>query len=107
MWGKLLAGFRVSYVLTMFLMWPVVLAFCLAFPFYFPIWASILTFFLIVFVAAAFNSISAMLCSALCKKTSVALVGLLFAAHRDLLCAGRGLVPGQYGFDGRSGIKRV
>ena len=74
MWGKLLAGFRVSYVLTMFLMWPVVLAFCLAFPFYFPIWASILTFFLIVFVAAAFNSISAMLCSALCKKTSVALL---------------------------------
>ncbi len=74
MWGKLLAGFRVSYVLTMFLMWPVVLAFCLAFPFYFPIWASVLTFFLIVFIAAAFNSVSAMLCSALCRKTSVAML---------------------------------
>lgn len=74
MWGKLLAGFRVSYVLTMFLMWPVVLAFCLAFPFYFPIWASVLTFFLIVFIAAAFNSMSAMLCSALCQKTSVAML---------------------------------
>ena len=74
MWGKLLAGFRVSYVLTMFLMWPVVLAFFLAFPFYYGIWMSILAFFVIVFVAAVFNSVSAMLCSALCRKTSVALL---------------------------------
>ena len=74
MWGKLLAGFRVSYVLTMFLMWPVVLAFFLAFEFYHSIWLSVLSFFLIVFVAAAFNSISAMLCSALCRRTSVAML---------------------------------
>ena len=74
MWGKLLAGFRVSYVLTMFLMWPVVLAFFLAFEFYHSIWLSMLTFFVIVFVAAAFNSVSAMLCSALCRRTSVAML---------------------------------
>ncbi|MGN6137146.1 MAG: ABC transporter permease [Aureliella sp.] len=74
MWGKLLAGFRVSYVLTMFLMWPVVLAFFLAFEFYHSIWLSVLTFFLIVFVAAVFNSVSAMLCSALCRRTSVAML---------------------------------
>ena len=74
MWGKLLAGFRVSYVLTMFLMWPVVLAFFLAFEFYHSIWLSVLTFFVIVFVAAAFNSVSAMLCSALCRRTSVAML---------------------------------
>jgi ABC-type transport system involved in multi-copper enzyme maturation permease subunit len=74
MWGKLLAGFRVSYVLTMFLMWPVVLAFFLAFQFYYSIWLSILTFFLIVFVSAIFNSVSAMLCSALCRRTSVAML---------------------------------
>lgn len=84
MWGKLLAGFRVSYVLTMFLMWPVVLAFFLAMPFYYSIWLSILTFFLIVFASAAFNSVSAMLCSALCRRTSVAMLSsyaLLIAVY--------------------------
>lgn len=84
MWGKLLAGFRVSYVLTMFLMWPVVLAFFLAFQFYYSIWLSIVTFFVIVFVAAVFNSVSAMLCSALCRRTSVAMLAsyaLLIAVY--------------------------
>jgi ABC-type transport system involved in multi-copper enzyme maturation permease subunit len=74
MWGKLLAGFRVSYVLTMFLMWPVVLAFLLAFQFYYAITLSIVAFFVIVFIAAVFNSVSAMLCSALCRRTSVAML---------------------------------
>lgn len=74
MWGKLLAGFRVSYVLTMFLMWPVVLAFFLAFQFYYALWLSILTYFVIVFVSAVFNSVSAMLCSAICRRTSVAML---------------------------------
>lgn len=73
-WGKLLASFRVSYVLTMFLMWPVVLAFFLAMPFYGPIWYSIVVFFLIVLVSAVFNSVSALLCSTFCRKTSVALL---------------------------------
>lgn len=74
LWGKLLAGFRVSYVLTMFLMWPVVLAFVLGMQMYGSNWLAIVTFFLIVFVAAVFNSVSALLCSAVCKKTSVAML---------------------------------
>ncbi len=74
MWGKLLAGFRVSYVLTMFLMWPVVLAFFLAMEFYLANVLSVLTYFALVFVAAAFNSISALMCSALCRRTSVAML---------------------------------
>lgn len=74
MWGKLIAGFRVSYVLTMFLMWPMLLAFILAIGVYGPNWLSVVTFFLIVFVAAVFNSVSALLCSAICKKTSVAML---------------------------------
>lgn len=73
-WGKLLAGFRVSYVLTMFLMWPVVLAFVLGMSVYGSNWLAIIVFFAIVFVAAVFNSVSALLCSALSKKTSVALL---------------------------------
>ncbi len=73
-WGKLLAGFRVSYVLTMFLMWPMVLAFVLGFTVYGSNWMAVIAFFAIVFVAAVFNSVSAMLCSALSKKTSVAML---------------------------------
>ncbi len=74
LWGKLLSGFRVSYVLTMFLMWPVVLAFLLALNIYQSIWLSIFVYFLIVFLTAAFNCVGALLCSTLCKKTSVALL---------------------------------
>ncbi|MFK7736582.1 MAG: ABC transporter permease [Pirellulaceae bacterium] len=72
--GKMIAGFRVSYVLTMFLMWPMVLAFLLGITMYGSNWLAVLTFFLIVFVAAVFNSVSALLCSAICKKTSVAML---------------------------------
>ncbi len=74
MWGKLLAGFRVSYVLTMFLMWPMVLAFVLGIQMYGSNWLSVVAFFLIVFFAAVFNSVSALLCSAVCKRTSVAML---------------------------------
>ncbi len=74
MWGKLLAGFRVSYVLTMFLMWPMVLAFVLGIQMYGSNWLSVVVFFLIVFFAAVFNSVSALLCSAVCKRTSVAML---------------------------------
>lgn len=74
LWGKLLAGFRVSYVLTMFLMWPMVLAFILGWQMYGSNWLAVLVFFLIVLVAAIFNSVSALLCSAVCKRTSVAML---------------------------------
>lgn len=74
LWGKLLAGFRISYVLTMFLMWPMVLAFVLGMDRYGSNWLSVVAFFAIVFVAAVFNSVSALLCSAVCKKTSVAML---------------------------------
>ncbi len=74
LWGKLLAGFRVSYVLTMFLMWPMVLAFVLGMQMYGTNWLAVLTFFLIVFAAAVFNSVSALLCSAVARKSSVAML---------------------------------
>ncbi|HAC89254.1 MAG TPA: ABC transporter permease [Planctomycetaceae bacterium] len=73
-WGKLLAGFRVSYVLTMFLLWPLVLAFVLSMAVYGSNWLGVLTFFAIVFAAAVFNSVSALLCSAIAKKTSIAML---------------------------------
>ncbi|RMF39713.1 MAG: ABC transporter permease [Planctomycetota bacterium] len=73
-WGKLLAGFRVSYVLTMFLMWPVILAFVLGIQLYGSNWLAVLVYFLIVLVAAIFNSVSALAISAVCRKTSVAMM---------------------------------
>ena len=74
LWGKLLAGFRVSCVLTFFLMWPMVLATLLAIDTYGTNLLAVVCFFLIVLVAAAFNSVSALFCSAVCKKTSVAML---------------------------------
>ncbi|MCA9129278.1 MAG: ABC transporter permease subunit [Planctomycetales bacterium] len=74
LWGKLLSGFRVSYVLTMFLMWPMVLAFVLAMDRYGSNWLSVVAYFAVVLVAAMFNSASALLCSVVCKKTSVAML---------------------------------
>lgn len=74
LWGKLLSGFRVSYVLTMFLMWPMILAFVLVLQVYGKNWAAVLTYFAIVLAAAIFNSVSAMMCSAVCRKTSVAML---------------------------------
>lgn len=87
MWGKLLAGFRVSYVLTMFLMWPVLLAVLLApnhYVYSLSVFLGVLCFFLIIFAAAVFNSVSALLCSALSQKTSVAMImsyALLLAVY--------------------------
>ncbi|GAB5403489.1 MAG: ABC transporter permease [Aureliella sp.] len=72
--GKLLAGFRVSYVLTMFLMWPVVLALVLMMGVFYSNWLAVVCYFLIVLAAAIFNSVSALLCSAICRKTSVSML---------------------------------
>ena len=59
LWGKLLAGFRVSFVLTMFLMWPVILSFVLN-PELARNWPAMLTYFAIVVVTSFFNSLIAL-----------------------------------------------
>jgi ABC-type transport system involved in multi-copper enzyme maturation permease subunit len=77
-WGKLLAGFRVSFVLTMFLLWPYVLAVILnslADPSgYLSKWPSLLTYVAIIFMACCFNSVVALFCSSILRKTSVAMM---------------------------------
>lgn len=77
-WGKLLAGFRVSIVLTMFLLWPFLLATILNsmadVSNYLTKWPSLLTFVGIVVVCCTTNSIVAMFCSSLLRKTSVAMI---------------------------------
>jgi ABC-type transport system involved in multi-copper enzyme maturation permease subunit len=71
--GKLAAGFRVSFVLTMFLMWPVVLAFVLN-PELFRNWPAMLTYFGLVVVCSGLNSVVALFCSTLFTKTSVSMM---------------------------------
>lgn len=71
--GKLIAGFRVSFVLTMFLMWPVLLAFILN-PDLQLNWRAVLAFVGIILSAALFNAVLALFYSTMFRKTSVAMM---------------------------------
>jgi len=85
LWGKLFSGLRISSVLTLFLMWPVLLATVMPMPAGF--WTQLPTmagYLLIVLLACATTSITALMTSIMTRKTSVSLmtsyliVGLLF-----------------------------
>ncbi|MDZ4849039.1 MAG: ABC transporter permease [Pirellulaceae bacterium] len=78
LWGKLIAGFRVSFVLTMFLMWPVILSFVLN-PELARNWPAMLTYFVIVLFSSFLNSLVALFCSTLFLRTSVSMVGSYMA----------------------------
>jgi ABC-type transport system involved in multi-copper enzyme maturation permease subunit len=72
LWGKLISGFRVSFVLTAFLMFPMLLA-CIN-PELSRNWKAMISYFGICIMAAIFNSILALFISTLVKRTSVALM---------------------------------
>ena len=72
LWGKLLAGLRVSCVLTSFLLWPVVLACIMPLSF----WKNLPTmggYLLIVTLTALTTAMTALCCSALFSKSSTSL----------------------------------
>ncbi|MFY7968659.1 MAG: hypothetical protein ACOVNV_06195, partial [Pirellulaceae bacterium] len=73
LWGKWLAGFRVSFVLTAFLFWPVFLAFLLN-PDLSRNWPSVLAYMAIILISATFNSVLALRCSTLFRRTSVSMM---------------------------------
>ncbi len=73
LWGKLLVGFRVSFVLTCFLLWPLLLAAGLVDSFW-SNWVSVLLMFAIVIMVCVTNSVIAMFCSAFAHKTSISLM---------------------------------
>lgn len=73
MWGKLLAGYRVSAVLTGFLMFPLLLS-CLNFPMVTSNWRALIVFALICVAASIFNSVLALFMSTLLRKTSTAMM---------------------------------
>ena len=72
MWGKLLAGYRISFVLTSFLMFPLLLSFLN--PELFKNWKAMLVFLCICIVASIFNAILALFLSTLLRKTSSAMM---------------------------------
>jgi ABC-type transport system involved in multi-copper enzyme maturation permease subunit len=84
LWGKLLAGYRVSAVLTAFLMFPMVLALLPLTPLS-ENWPSMLAYFLICFVASVFNTILAMFLSTVVRKTSTAMM-LSYVVLLGLYC---------------------
>ncbi len=73
LWGKLLAGLRVSSVLTMFLLWPVALAF-ITVPSYWENLLPVLAYVAIVLLTCVNTAMLALFCSVIFHKTSVSLI---------------------------------
>jgi ABC-type transport system involved in multi-copper enzyme maturation permease subunit len=73
LWGKLLSGFRVSSVLTSFLMWPVFLA-CIMPLDYWDNLPTMAGYFLIVALTCVTTSMTALFCSTLFRKSSTSLM---------------------------------
>jgi ABC-type transport system involved in multi-copper enzyme maturation permease subunit len=72
LWGKLLSGYRVSAVLTAFLIFPMLLA-CTN-PDVLKNTPSMIGYLLIIFVASVFNSVLSLFLSTIVRKTSTALM---------------------------------
>jgi ABC-type transport system involved in multi-copper enzyme maturation permease subunit len=85
LWGKLISGLRVSSVLTLFLLWPLLLA-CLMVTDYWQNFPTLACYLVIVLLTCLTTGTLALFCSTLFKKTSVSLmttyllVVVLFAA---------------------------
>ena len=73
LWAKLVAGLRVSCVLTMFLVWPLLLA-CVMVAAYWRNIPSMLLYIVIIIAASVTTANVALFCSVLARKTSISLV---------------------------------
>ncbi len=73
LWGKLVAGLRVSSVLTLFLAWPLLLA-CVMVMYYWENIPSVLAYAGILLTTCATTAIVAMFCSVVFRKTSMSLM---------------------------------
>jgi ABC-type Na+ efflux pump permease subunit len=73
LWGKLIAGLRVSSVLTMFLLWAVLLA-CVMVPSYWPNLHCMAAFFAIVLMTCLTTATLALFNSVIYRKTSISLM---------------------------------
>ena len=73
LWGKLVAGLRVSSVLTLFLVWPVLLA-CVMVSLYWANMLCVLAYLSIVLITCLTTAMVALFCSVLMKKSSIAMM---------------------------------
>ena len=73
LWPKLVSGLRVSSVLTMFLMWPVVLAVVMVNTFWSNL-PAVAGYFVIVLVVCLTTATIALFCSVMFRKTSISLM---------------------------------
>ena len=73
LWGKLVAGLRVSSVLTSFLLWPVLLA-CIMVQSYWTNLHSVAAYLAIVAVTCLTTAMTALFCSVILRKTSTSLM---------------------------------
>lgn len=73
LWGKLVAGLRVSSVLTSFLLWPVLLA-CIMVQAYWTNLLSVLAYLVIVALTCLTTAVTALFCSVILRKTSTSLM---------------------------------
>ena len=71
--GKFIVGFRISAVLTSFLLWPLLLGTALNNRFY-SNWGAVLGMFAIVLMVCLTNAVVALVCSLYQRKTSIALL---------------------------------
>lgn len=77
LWGKLLAGLRVSSVLTLFLVWPVALA-CVMVAAYWTNLGAVAAYLGIVLTSCLTTAMIALFCSVFFHKTSVSLMTTYF-----------------------------
>ncbi len=73
LWGKLIAGLRVSSVLTLFLVWPVLLA-CVMVSLYWTNILAVIAYLAIVLLTCLTTAMLALFCSVLFRKTSHAMM---------------------------------
>jgi ABC-type transport system involved in multi-copper enzyme maturation permease subunit len=73
LWGKLIAGLRVSSVLTLFLVWPVLLA-CVMVSVYWPNLLSVAAYMAIILLTCLSTAMIALFCSVLFQKTATSMM---------------------------------
>ncbi len=71
--GKFIVGFRISAVLTSFLLWPLLLGTALNMSFW-SNWRAVVCMFAIVLMVCLVNAVIALVCSLFARKTSIALL---------------------------------
>lgn len=98
LWGKLFSGLRISTVLTMLLVWPILLA-CFFVPEYWQNLPTIAYMLLIICTTCAFTSVVSLFCSVCFRKSNVSLtvaylvIGCLFFVPPAADYFGRSFFP--------------